>query len=372
MILFVRRRPFYTTNARGPTVVVRDKHVLECDPIAARNGVVRGMGASEAKSVLHAALPGQAAFVRWKAEDFEDARRAWLDSCVELTDVIEPVDQHEAFLDLSSHPRPDELLERLEGFQIGVARCKWLARVACERGDAQRFAYFVPNAFLDTLSTSLLEPVTHESRKRLEFLGYHTAGQVSRLPLETLKAQFGQEALTIWQASRGSAGTAVRALYPDATVSDRVYFESPVETRQGVEETILTLSERLGNRLQSADLQGNFLRLWLTDEDGREFFSEREFAKPMQSAFSIRFAALLMACLDRPLTGIRLQMPHLRKANRKQQELYVARSDDHAVKSVVRQVKSLYGEDALRLGAEIPLSRRQRLRRVWKEATGWN
>ncbi|MEZ0326211.1 MAG: hypothetical protein ACAH95_09910, partial [Fimbriimonas sp.] len=75
---------------------------------------------------------------------------------------------------------------------------------------------------------------------------------------------------------------------------------------------------------------------------------------------------------EKPVTSLRILLPNLRKANRKQQKLYVARTDSSdALKSAVGQVQKVYGGEVIKLGSEISLPRRQRVLRAWKDATGW-
>jgi DNA polymerase IV len=374
MIVFLHIPRFYV-DGRAPSIVVRDRRVLDACYEAESLGVTLGMPVATAKAVL--AKQNLGIQVRqWKPEEYESKQREWLDVCCQFTDVIEPVDQHEAFLDLSSHPSSFELFSALKSKlgdpATGIARVKWLARAALCSGDPENLAYFAPNAFLDELPTSHLEPVQPESRARLEFLGYRTAGDVLTIPLEVLRDQFGREALTIWQACRGAAGAQVLPIYPEFAVSARFYFDSPVNTRDPIEAALQVIARRLAKKLSTKDLQGSIIRLWMGFEDEPELLVQREFAKPMQSTASLRMAASMLCQPKKPLVSIRVQMPQLRKANRKQQSLYVARTDsENVVRGAVGQVQKVFGSDAIKLGSEMKLPRRQLVLRAWKDATGW-
>jgi nucleotidyltransferase/DNA polymerase involved in DNA repair len=372
MIVFLRLHQFYAGD-RPNCVVVRNRHVLDASDTALGLGVEIGMPIAVAKTLLAKIRLGTQ-IIPWKEEDYS---LDWLDACIPFTDVIEPVDQHEAFLDLTAHPDPFTILQSLrahlpEKTLYGVAHTKWLAKVALQLGDPENLAYFAPNAFLDELPTSLIEPIMPESRNRLEFLGYRTAGYVSDIPLQVLKTQFGKEALAIWQSARGGAGSPIFARYPEASIADRFYFESPVDTREPVAHAIEMLAERLSAKLQAKDLQGSILRLWIGQEDGCEISFEREFSKPMQSAASIRFGCSRLLNIEKPVTSVRLQLPRLIRANRQQQQLYVARTDSqNAARGAIGQVQKVFGSDAIKLGSDIKLPRRQLVLRAWKDATGW-
>ncbi|MEZ0326355.1 MAG: hypothetical protein ACAH95_10655, partial [Fimbriimonas sp.] len=329
MIICVRINHFYTADLlQEPAIVVREKAVLDATPQAIALGVTLGMPFGLAKTLLSKGAPEGKRIVQWKPEDYEEAQERWLDACLPYTDVIEPIDQHEAFLDFSAHPSPEAVLDSLklpENASIGVAKVKWLAKAALDKDDKNQFAYYAPNLFLDSLPTNMLAPVLPESRARLKFLGYQTAGEIQSISLETLREQFGKEALTIWQAARGRAGKPVQPLYPHAALGARIYFESPVEALETIETAIEEIAVELAKKLEARDLQGSNMRLWIGYEEEPEELLEREFTKPMHSATSLRFAASTLFKTEKPVTSLRIQLPNLRKANRKQQKLYVAR-----------------------------------------------
>ncbi len=376
MLVCVRLSHFYVADLMAePAIVVRNKAVLDATPLAIKHGITLGMSLGLAKTLLSKGAPEGKRIVGWNPEDYEEAQVRWLDKCLPFTDVIEPIDQHEAFLDLSSHPSPEKVLESLElppNARFGIAKVKWLARAALDLDDPHQFAYYAPRLFVSTLPTDMLAPVLPESRTRLKFLGYRTAGEVADLPLETLRMQFGREALTIWQAARGRSGKPVEAQYPHASVAFRIYFESAIESTETIDLAISEIAGQLAEKLEARDLQSSMMRLWIGYENEPEELIEREYAKPMQSANSIRFAAAMLFKAEKPVASLRIQLPNLRRANRQQQKLYVARTDStDALKSAVGQVQKLYGGEVIKLGSDIHLSRRQRVLRAWKDATGW-
>ncbi len=330
------------------------------------------MPLGEAKAVLRDGVLRQ-----WSHDEHRQAQRAWLDRCVPFSDVIEPVDQHEALVDLSAHPQPTSVLDQMisaigRPLRLGVSRTSWLARVALEHGDPQNCAYHDPARFLCEVPTAALSPVALECRQRLEFLGYKKAGEVAQIPLHVLRRQFGQQALTIHLAATGRGGDPVVGIYPEATASERFYLQSPVECTDAIEQALSWLAMRLVHHLEARDLQSTRMRLWLSYEDEPDELRERVFAKPMQGEESILFAARMLSTAAKPVTGLRIQLPELVKASRKQPGLYSMRTDsERAVQDSIRQIRKLYGEAAVRKGSEIPLSRRQCLLRAWKDATGW-
>jgi DNA polymerase-4 len=433
MIVYLRLSGFYIcagpfAQVSHPVVVVKDKAVLDVDAPASERGVKPGMTLREAKAILH-----EGKFVEWEPDEYRDAQRRWLDVCTEFTDVVEPEEQHTAYLDLSMHPDPEDILRRLidrvqgsgvisdfrspiSDFQspvlsVGVARVKWLAKAALLCGDTSHLAYRYPRLFLGELPTRLLTPVAHEHRERLCFLGYKRVGEVAEIPLEVLQTQFGEEGLMIHRAAHGGAAEKVRALYPLRCASARFSFESPVESIEVLERGLSDLAQRLSAQLCANDLQGCELLVQAGFEEGPGETWERHFAKPMQSAASVLFGLKLVMdreAMDRespdshpgsskasplPASGeraqgvrggeseatrrrivlLRVQMPNLTRATRKQGNLYTLRSQERfaPAETAFDQMRKTFGTDAVLSAAQMPEARRRRVLKAWKDAIGW-
>ena len=487
MIAFLRLMGFYVcagSFAHGPqpVVVVKDKAVLDANAAALERGVQPGMTLREAKAILH-----DGKFVEWEPDEYREAQCAWLDLCAEFTDVVEPEEQHTAYLDLSMHPNPGEILDRVTeqlghwatrqlggaysagfgardagtsplergageparsrvnrgcglggaeldvrdgaldavsrdaaelrdpgpcgpdtsipnpfhpasrgkglGVQVGVAHVKWLAKAALLAGDTSQLAYRYPKLFLAELPTALLAPVAPEHRERLSFLGYKRVGLVAELPLEVLRSQFGEESISIHRAAHGGVAEKVRALYPLRCVSARFSFESPVESLESLENGMSVLARKLSERLLADDMQGCDLRVDVGFDEGPGETLERNFAKPMRSAASVLFGlkqtfrqlpdGVCDAPEPRPRRGrsemqarivsLRVQMPNLVHATRKQSNLYTLKSQErlHDAEIAFTQMRQTFGSDAVLSAAQMPEPRRKRVLKAWKDALGW-
>lgn len=399
MIVCLRLDGFYTRrfeNDGRPLVVLRDKVVLDCDQPASSRGVQVGMTQREAKSVL---FDGR--FEQWDVDEFREAQAAWLDACCEFSDAVEPVDQHMAFVDLSLHPDPVDILQQM-AYQVGYvsgcrvvsgcARVKWLASVALGEGDYGR-AYSDPAGFLSDLHTMRLEPIPIEHRERLVMLGYHTAGAVAELPMKVLQAQFGDDAVTIYRCLRGGCSEPVLAAYPQRCLSSRFRFDDPTDSLEAIDNALVRLSTQLGKRLMADDLQGCDLHVVAVREEGEQRI-ERRYAKPIQSKASVLFCLrrlveeLASDLSNRPdssdeyhlspeamnrWTGIRVRMPNLALAKRKQANLYTQKATDQlqAADFAMSQLHKTFGMDSIVLAAQVAESRRKRVLKVWKDAIGW-
>jgi hypothetical protein len=282
-------------------------------------------------------------------------------------------------------------VSRVSGCRVvsGCAHVKWLASVALEEGDCGR-AYSDPAKFLADLHTMRLAPIPIEHRKRLVLLGYHTAGAVAELPMKVLQAQFGDDAVTIYRCLRGGCSEPVLAAYPQRCLSTRFRFDDPTDSLDAIDNALVRLATYLGKRLMADDLQGCDLQVVAVREEGEQRI-ERRYAKPIQSKASVLFCLrrlveeLASDLSDRSdesdlhseamnrWTAIRVRMPNLAQAKRKQSNLYTWKATDQkqAADFAMSQLHKTFGLDSIVLANQVVESRRKRVLKVWKDAIGW-
>jgi len=391
MIVCLRLDGFYARRFGcdgRPLVVLRDKAVLDCDNAAFARGVAVGMSQREAKSILY-----DGRFEQWNEDEYREAQRQWLDVCCEFSDTVEPIDQHRAFVDLSLHPDPADILRRMIYKLSGAAGCrvasgcahvKWLAEAALEQGDSGR-AYFDPSGFLADLPTMQLSPIPKEHRERLVMLGYNTAGSVAALPMNVLLEQFGNDAVTIHRCLRGGHSEPVQAAYPPRCLSARFRFDDPTDSLEAIDSALLRLAGQLGRRLAEDDLQGCDLHVIAVGEEG-DLRIERRYAKPIHGQGQLLFCLrrLVEECVSdqsamsaEPMnrwSEIRVRMPNLQPAKRKQANLYTWKASDQkqAAEHAIGQLHKVFGLESIVRAADIAESRRKRVLKVWKDAIGWS
>lgn len=382
-------------ESQSPAIVVhRDRTVVCASQAAREHGIEPGMPFAEAKAILRNGL-----FIAFDEERYRPYQEAWLDACCQFSDVIEPADQHEAYIDLSSHPDPaamalklaHEVGGRAGGLPcvvIGIASTKWIAKAAAgvipnsalQTPSSLREPVLDPAGFIAGMPVDMLLPASPEHRRRLRFLGYRTIGDVAKLSLATLKGQFGTDGLRIYQAAWGGCFESVEAVYPRNAIQERFAFDEAVESEEVFERGLEELAKRLSKKLREKDLEGSHLKVWIEHEEASTTMMERTFTKPMQTWRSIlaglkavSFPSLLVAdgsC--RGVEQVRVQMPNLTKAKRRQTDLYGALAEKAAGNATaLSQVRQVFGDYAVRLASEVVEPRRKRLLKVWKDATGW-
>jgi len=379
-ILWLEIQRFYTSHwDDDPLVVARDGHVLDATKSAEARGVHPGLTLTQARAISQ-----DCKVKNWDRNDYEAKQKAWLDACIDFTDVIEPHDQHTAWLDLSPHPEPTEVAERLirkltkkTGLSVryGAAPTAWLARLAADQDDCG-LALRDPQAFLAPLSVRTLSPVAPEHRERLAFLGYSKVGDVAQLPLEVLKAQFDEAAFAIQGAATGTLTQSVRPLYPEGMIAERLVFEGTVEDTETIREACRTLARRLGDRLSAEGVESGKVRMTLELEDSRTKTLSRIFSKPLRDARTALAALCLLIepALTAPIAAIRVRVSDLRKVREFQAALLAHSVQERTLRvdAAVRQVRTVFGDRSVRLGKEIELPRRLRVLKEWRHATGWH
>lgn len=359
-----------------PAVVVREKRVLEANPLARSAGVDRGMSQSEAKAILENGV-----FHKFDPEPFREAQRSWLMLLAEVSDVIEPIEPHIALCDFSQLPNPEDLIAKLRSQlaekglspRIGCGSSRWIAELAARNGES---AVQSTATFLGARPVSDLIAVPEVIRHRLRFLGCKTISDVAMMPRETLREQFGEEGLVIWSLANGGGDAFVSPLFPPESISQRLPFEGAIKDREALFQAVRQLSIQLGELLLARDRMGSKMEVWLEHEEGEPTRRSRTFARRMQSPGSLLpcLALMVQEVPDRPMTAIRVRLSDLKPALRVQRTLEgrsAPEMRDVAVQRAVREVRLTFGDQSVKTASELPVERRIRVLRAWKDATGW-
>ena len=351
----------------GGCVVIRDRLVLDSDAKARTLGIAPGIASSEAR---YAARGGDVRFIDYKPEDYAEEARVWLDICAEYTGVIEPVDPHCAYLDLSVLPAAHEVAEPMAADifrairicpQMSIANSKLVARLA---GKAMRPGEDA--AFLASLPIESLWPVKMEHRRRLRFLGYRTIGEVASLPSSLLVKQFGNDGLSILRWAMGIDESKVRALYPPEEISDKFYFPQPARNDAEIETALQHLSKHLSEKLQSRDAQTRKIALRVIFET-HEQAVERTFNRPMRSAGALLTGirlTLRQVDVNQDVCALLAKVVH-EPATDAQYAIEIEKEHSDACPAVQR-LKETFGVNAIYTAKEVATPRRRLLLRAFE------
>lgn len=374
---------FYATVAAkdgGVVAVHRSGQVIDATAEARTRGVFPGMGLREARSILS----GEGHFIEWSEDAYCGARDRWLHIVARYSDVVEPVDQHEAFVDLSAHPRPRESAAKLQEnlsrlpvtVRVGVGACRWVARLAASWPDHYGLAQSDPRTYVSALPVQRL-PIDPGHASTLCLLGYRSAREVAALEDSTLRSQFGSYAIGIRRAAMGEGDAHVSAVYPpDAAASRHAFEGGAVHNRQTIDEVLGRLAVSLGEELRSADRAGKRMEIFLEFEDSSVQRLSRTFARSITSAADVLNAARLLLASDpeRPPEAIRIRLPGLTHAKRVQLDIEGGRSKkerEAGAKAAVNHVLGTYGDKAIILAKDKNEPRWMKVRRAYQEANGY-
>lgn len=371
-----------------PVVVTAEKLVLCVNSAAELGGLRVGMGRSEARSLLP-----EATFFAYKAEDYDEARGAWLDLLLEVSARIESLTPASATLDLVGHPDPADVMEqflrrlrRELGWRVrvGVAKQPWLARAKAREFNLQAHALGLfpvepvldSEAYASQLPVQAL-PVGEDIRKRLEFLGYTRVGSLSQTPLAALRAQFGKEAERIRTLAAGGPDRRLQPNYPTEAIHAEIALAGGSEDRQVLDAALDRLARRISDRLVTRDAEGRHLRLWLELESGEVLAWDRVFSRAMRHAASLKLAFSLLLenqQIEEPVVRVRAMLPQLERGRQGQEsfaEMMGHEERTHRAEKALRHVRAVFGDQAVLPASRVEVPRRVRLMRTWRNVLGW-
>ena len=259
----LRRYP----EIEGKPVIIAEEYgsqqlVLDSSPSA--RGVVGGMPLQEATSRCKDArlLPADRPF-------YETAFRRVMDSLQQRSPLVERRELGCAYVGL------DGLTEMYRGEAglitslLGVAPANFNPRVGVASGKFPAYVAAVTTGggqatrapddaagFLAGVSVDLL-PLSWDARSRLHGFGLHTLGQLARLEVGAVQAQFGADGKRIWELANGIDPSPLVACPAEAAVSEYLTFPTPAVTRQ---EILTAVEALLGRTFARPEIRGKYVR----------------------------------------------------------------------------------------------------------------
>lgn len=259
-------------DLRGKALVIgggqdQKKTVLDCSPEAAAYGIAPGMQLRQALARCQSA-----AFLEAQPVRYENVNVRIFKALYALSPRIEIAQQGCFYVDLTGLMAGEgELLERMIAAirqacgiqpQAAVATGKfasYAAALASELPARIVSADEIPG-FVAGLSTNHL-PVSAGIKRRLRMLGLKRLADVAKLPRSALQAEFGPAGGRMWELANGLDGEILQALQPPDQLVERIRFDEPMITTDGLLMGAQVLLARLGERLAAENRSCRGLRV---------------------------------------------------------------------------------------------------------------
>lgn len=287
--------------------------VSTCCYIARTYGVRSAMPMGEARK-----LCPDAVIVEPNMGKYARVGRQVCDLMQTLTPLVEPVSIDEAFLDLTgcdlvNGAEAAETLARLArriekeigvSVSIGLSYCKFLAKFASDLEKPRGFTVISRDEAMARLAphkVSRLLGVGKVAQERLERARLFLIGDIQALSQKQIEERLGPEGERLWRLARGEDGRRVSISRESKSISSETTFETDVADRDRLARTLLSLSERVAERLKKQRLAARSVTLKLRTADFKLRTRARMTDEPTQLA--TRLFAALRPLLDKEANG---------------------------------------------------------------------
>ena len=221
---------------------------------------------------------------------------------------VEPLSLDEAFLDMSGAEsifgEPQQMgaaikaaVKRETGLviSVGIAHCKYVAKVASGVGKPDGLTVVPPDDAVDWLAplpVKWLWGAGPKTQARLEAAGYLTIADVARAPVTDLTDQFGamgshfHEIANARDPRRIEGGRRSRSLGSERTLSEDVSDQTDIERH------LQRSADRIARRLRQHDLLAGGVRVRLKTTDFQSMTRQSTFSTPTDVASELLTAAI--------------------------------------------------------------------------------
>jgi DNA polymerase-4 len=270
--------------------------VSTCCYIARQYGVHSGMPMFQAKKLCPQAVIIKPDMQKYVAVSRQV--RALMDA---LTPLVQPLSIDEAFLDLSGtaalhRASPAAVLARFArqvddeigiSVSVGLSHNKFLAKIASDLDKPRGFAVIGKAetiGFLAPRPISLIHGVGKVFAETLRRDGLETIGQLQSMPADDLIRRYGETGARLSRLARGEDARAIEIDGEMKTVSSETTFNTDLSDLDALSTALLSLCERLSERLKAKGLIGNTVTLKLKSAGFRLRTRARHLMIPTQLA----------------------------------------------------------------------------------------
>lgn len=331
------------------------KVVEDCSAEAEARGVRMGQPLRQALSLCHEAI-----FLAPRRALYLQLFEAVVAALEQVSPVVEAVALGSAYLELTGlerhHGGGQGLAQAIAAAvatacslapSIGLASGRFPARLAAA-AQAGRAAVLEPAQVTGFLAGQPVEalPAPPDVHRRLRLLGLHTLGQLTRLPLGAVQAEFGSLGGRLWRLAHGQDDEPVLPRRLPQVVRQGLSFPSPAVT---VDALLVAVEELLAQAFEQPLLHGRaarYLALRLTLSEGRLWerrVSLREASASRRQLLLVLRSSLEGLTLPGPVEELEIEIGGLCADPGKQGELFGHKRAGSGLAEAARQLKAQLG-----------------------------
>lgn len=357
-------------SLRGRPVIVGGGVVLAASYEAKAYGVRTAMGGHQARRLCPAAIvvpPRMSAYSRASEAVFEVFRN--------ISPIVEPLSVDEAFIDVSGLRRvsgePVQIAARLRQevrdrvglpITVGVARTKFLAKVASQQAKPDGLLLVPPDAeleFLHPLPVRRLWGVGAKTAEKLQAHGIDTVAQVAELSESMLASMVGAAmGRQLFALSRNIDRRRVQTTRHRRSVGAQRALGRQRRTPAELDAVVVGLVDRITRRMRAAQRTGRTVVLRLRFDDFTRVTRSHTMPRATSSTDAILVATRELVCAAGPLitergiTLIGFAVSNIDSGGAQQLELPFGGHTPDAIDldAAVDQVRRRYGNSALTRG----------------------
>ena len=256
-----------------------------------RRGVVASASYEARGFGLHAGMPlttayrlcPPAIFIEGSFPKYRDASQRFMAILADFSPFHEPVSLDEAYLDVtgfesihgSIHQMAVAIKQRIKNelglcASVGVASSKVVAKIASELSKPDGLLIVADGeerSFLAPLPIAKLPGIGKKTERILKGLGINTIGELSIMPLCTLKSHFGASGELLYRYASGIDDREIELPSAAKSISRETTFGKDIKDRSLLKATLRYLSERVGTDLRQRGKQARCVTLKLRYAD---------------------------------------------------------------------------------------------------------
>lgn len=307
-------------HLRGTPVIIGGGErgvVLSATYEARRFGVTAAMPMTRARR-----LCPQASVVPPDHQLYARISRAVMTVFTDITPLVEPLGQDEAFLDVAAAVRrlgsPALIAQQIRDTvadeqqitcSIGVAPSKFVAKLASGLAKPDGLLV-VPRhevvPFVQQLPVGALWGVGERTEERLASLGLRTVADIAHTPVATLRRALGETGVQLHELSWGRDGRSVAPMRREKSVGADQTFPYDIDDPVQIHRRLLQLAERTAARARAQQVRGRTVTIKIRFADFTTITRSRTLDQPTDVTRDIYLTARSL------FDGLGLQRARLR------------------------------------------------------------